>query len=151
MKSTDHRHGLARAEFFLRLSENCSVDQLSEFEAHLEASIIFARSAIQRMQLEFKSHPKWKNWFALMANEPSINFFREERDLVLHECPTHLTQIINFNAVKRATELRRFKGADVDAASHVRGHLQSYRTLLDDADRRFRGETIENSNDDAGS
>ena len=132
------RHALARADFFLSLAEKCSASQLEEFEAYLEASIIFARSAMNRLITEFSKHPHWKPWFTLMSGEASVSFFQNERNYILKERSPPLTQIINVNAVSRASELRQFKDSAVDSASFTRSHLSTYATLLNEAEVRFR-------------
>ena len=132
------RHPLARAEFFLALAEKCLTTQLSEFEAYLEASIIFARSAMHRLETEFEKHPEWKAWFKSMDADESVNFFRNQRDFILKECAPPLVQIVNSNVVARASELRRFDGIQIDAASHVRSLLNRYSALLLSAEQQFR-------------
>jgi len=44
------RHAVSRARFFLKQANRCSVEQRKEFEAYLEAAIIFARAALRRLK-----------------------------------------------------------------------------------------------------
>lgn len=46
--TTESRQAVARARFFLDGAKACPGDAHVEFEAYIEAAIIFARAALQR-------------------------------------------------------------------------------------------------------
>ena len=110
MNPAHERTAVARAEFFLALAEQCSPEQRTEFEAFLEAAIVFARAALHRLKNEFESHPSWNVWFAQLKGNPAVEFFREHRDFVLKEASPKVGQIISFNRVgtfkKQLAEVR---------------------------------------------
>ena len=95
MKVTaESRQALSRARFFVELARACRSDQRVEFEAFLEASIIFARSAVHRFKSEHQRLPKWKEVWDSWASEPSVLFFRKERDQILKEAPPKIGQML---------------------------------------------------------
>jgi len=57
MTTAHERTAIARAEFFLALAEQCRPEERTEFEAFLEAAIVFARAALHRLKNEFETHP----------------------------------------------------------------------------------------------
>jgi hypothetical protein len=138
MKTGNERTAIARAEFFLALAEQCPPEQRTEFEAFLEASIVFARAALHRLKGEFESHPSWKAWFSQLKGLPSVEFFREHRDFVLKEASPKVGQIISFNQVTTATQFYYFEDPSVTATATVRNHLQSYTKTLLDGEACFR-------------
>ncbi|MEF8697779.1 MAG: hypothetical protein V5B36_14440 [Candidatus Accumulibacter sp. UW25] len=132
MTTAHERTAIARAEFFLTLAEQCTPEQRNEFEAFLEAAIVFARAALHRLKSKFESHPSWKLWFAKLQGNPAVEFFREHRDFVLKEASPKVGQIISFNPVVTAAQFYYFENPLVTAAATVREHLQSYaQTLLE--------------------
>lgn len=138
MTVAHERTALARAEFFLALAEKCTPEQRTEFEAFLEAAIIFARAALHRLKREFEPHPSWKAWFAQLNENPSVDFFRKQRDFLLKEASPNVGQIISFNPVTTAAQLYYFEDPSVTAAETVRKHLQSYAKTLLDGEACFR-------------
>jgi len=138
MTTAHERAAIARAEFFLALAEQCSPEQRTEFEAFLEAAIVFARAALHRLKSKFKSHPAWKACFAQLKGNPSVEFFREHRDFLLKEASPKVGQIISFNSVATAAQLYYFEDPSVTATETVRKHLQSYAKSLLDGEACFR-------------
>ena len=131
MNTAHERTAIARAEFFLALAEQCTLEQRTEFEAFLEATIVFARAALHRLKSEFESHPSWKAWFAQLKGNLSVEFFREHRDFLLKEASPKVGQNISFNPVATAAQFYYFEDTSVTATATVRKHLQSYaKTLL---------------------
>jgi hypothetical protein len=116
---------LSRTELFLPLAEQCSPEQRTEFEAFVEASIVFARAALHRLKHDFKSHLSWNAWFAQLKGDPAVEFFREHRDFVLKEAPHRVGQIISFNPLKTAAELYYFEDPTITATSTIRKYLES--------------------------
>ena len=72
-----------RSRLFLRLARECGADRRVEFEAFLEAAIVFARAAVHRLQFQLNRHPRWIDWWDGLRGNPSIEFFRIERDSLL--------------------------------------------------------------------
>ena len=46
----ESREALSRARFFLEKAKGCASDDRGDFEAYLEAAIVFARAAVHRLQ-----------------------------------------------------------------------------------------------------
>lgn len=132
------RTPLARAEFFLTLAERCSIEERIEFEAFLEASIVFARAALHRLKKNFESHPLWPTWFSSLKGDRSVEFFREQRDFLLKEAPPKLGQIISFDPAISAAKFYYFDDPTITAAATIRSHLQRYAEILKDGEDRFQ-------------
>lgn len=125
--TTAHEHtAISRAEFFLSLAEKCTPQQRTEFEAFLEAAIVFAHAALHRIKSEFKSHRSWKAWLNQCKESPSVDFFREHRDFLLKEASSKVGKNISFNTVSTAAQLYYFEDPSITATATVRNHLQSY-------------------------
>jgi hypothetical protein len=104
MKVTaESRLPLSRARFFLELARTCRSDQRVEFEAFLEASIIFARSAVHRFKTAHELHPKWKELWDSWAKNASVEFFRKERDQILKEAPPKIGQMLFVGTARGGT------------------------------------------------
>ncbi len=139
MSSARERTAIARAEFFLSLAEQCRPEQRQEFEAFLEAAIVFSRAALHRLKAEFESHELWAPWFANLKNDPSIEFFRKQRDFLLKEASPKVGQVITFNQIVTAAQLYYFEDTSSDtAAETVRKHFNLYSKILIDGDAFFR-------------
>jgi len=136
MTSFPPRHAISRAEFFLLLASECSATQRKEFEAFLEAAIIFGRTAIHRIKSEFERNPGWSCWFAGLRSNPSIEFFREHRDVTLKEAPPKVGQRIGFQPALSAAELYFFEPNEFATAT-VRNHLSVIANLVQEASNRF--------------
>jgi len=138
MTAPHERTAIVRADFFLALAERCRPEERTEFEAFLEAAIVFARAALHRMKNEFESHPLWMTWFAQLKGNPAAEFFREHRDFVLKETSPKIGQSISFNPVATAAQLYYFEKPSITAAATVREHLRSYAKTLQEAEACFR-------------
>ena len=130
------RHAISRADFFLTLASSCTASQRDDFEAFLEAAIIFGRTAIHRLQHEFKQHPDWPNWFHSLKGNPAIDFFKEHRDFTLKESSPKVGQRIGFQSVSTAQELYFFH-PDEPLIKTVRNHLNAIAKIVDEASSRF--------------
>ena len=86
----ESRSAIARSHIFLRLAVECPADKRIEFEAFLEAAIIFARAALHRFKADNSNHPQWNYWWASLRGNPSFEFFRTERDWLLKEASPKL-------------------------------------------------------------
>lgn len=145
----ESRSALYRATFFLDKAEACSGDERVEFEAFLEAAIVFARAALHRFQAKHKSHAKFKDWWDSLLVNPSIDFIRTERDWLLKEASPKINQIV-FGATisvagnhapayipSRAGEFYYFDAPGVSATSTVAKHLAVVSGLLSEGERLF--------------
>jgi len=94
LKSLPKRHALWRAHFFLSNAEKCTVEDRDVFECFLEASIIFARTALHRLISQFRSVSGWREWFDSYKEDDAILFFKNHRDFILKEDPPKIGQII---------------------------------------------------------
>jgi len=94
--SPHSRHAIERAKYFLAKAKECPADSRVDFEAYLEASIIFARSAIHRVQAAYKEDAVFKNkfkiWWDSLEDDPSVLFFRNERNWILKKGSAKLGQ-----------------------------------------------------------
>lgn len=124
MNMSHERTALARAEFFLGLAENCAPEHRKEFEAFLEASIVFARTAIQRMKEKFESESKYKIWLKELSGNVAVEFFRENRDFILKEDSMKIGQIITFNPIENASQLYYIEEPSVTATETVRKYFE---------------------------
>ncbi len=137
MSTAHSRTALARAEFFLQLAEKCTPGQRAEFEAYVDASIIFARTALHRLKSKHNHHPSWETWFAQLKSNPAVEFFRENRDFLLKEGPTKIGQVISFNPVTSAAQLYFFDTPPAPATETLRKHLVSYAQTLQEGANIF--------------
>ena len=143
----DTRQALSRASSFLEKAKACPVDQRDDFELFLEASIVFARAAVHRLQSEHERHPKWKAIWDSWAQQPAVQFFRKERNWILKEGPPKLGQKVFMPfldtrtgeskpafAPAAAADLYYFEDPDIPATVTVERHLVSLRALIADAE-----------------
>ncbi len=86
------RRALERAKYFLAKAKECPADNQVDFEAYLEASIIFGRSAIHRVKSAYKREAKFKDWWDSLLDDPSVKFFKDERDFILKKGSAKLGQ-----------------------------------------------------------
>jgi len=86
----ESRKALSRARFFLAKADQCSAEDRLEFEAFLEAAMVFARSALLRLEAKYKKHPRWKPWWSALKANPDVEFFRTERNWIVPEAAPRL-------------------------------------------------------------
>ncbi len=143
--TTESRQAVARARFFLDGAKTCSGDAHVEFEAYIEAAIIFSRAALHRTHTKYRHHPGCPNWWHSLAGNPAVKFFRNERDWILKEAPPKIRQIVFLAGAGssdppyqpgRATEHYFFE-TGVPAIVTVERHLTTLEQLIRDADGRF--------------
>ena len=137
MSELPKRHALSRAEFFLTLAEQCTPEQSEDFEAYLEASIVFARTAIHRLQAKYHRHPAWKKWFKSLQKNPAVEFFRGERNFIVKKGPPKMGQISTLNPIKRAAQLYYYEQPSFDATKTVRVHLNALIETVMEAETLF--------------
>jgi len=131
------RHAISRAQFFLALASKCESADQNEFEAFMEASIVFGRTAIHRLKNDFEHHTKSKNWFDSLKENPSIEFVREQRDFILKEGPSKVGQRIGVAPVVSAAELYFFDESGKPADQTVREHLEALTLVIEEANVQF--------------
>ncbi len=88
----ESRQALSRAQFFVEKAKECSGDAQVDFEAYIEAAIVFARAAVHRLKTKYERHPDWKDWWDSLRGDPAVEFFRTERDWILKEAPPKIGQ-----------------------------------------------------------
>ena len=137
MGNFPERHAISRAWFFLDLAKQCPIEKRNAFEAYLEASIIFARAAIHRLQSEHKQKSNWKPWWDELRSNPAIRFFQEERNLILKGAPPKLGQIIGGPPTAMAADLYYYENPQIQATDTVERHLHTIENLLIEAQSRF--------------
>lgn len=144
----ESRSAVSRARFFLDKAKACPVEARVDFEAFLEAAIVFARAAVHRLKSEHKGHAKWKVWWDGLRGNPAVEFFRAERNWILKEAPPKLGGKIfapsvgsatPSNSPVRAAELYYFDDPSVPATATVEGHLKDLEAQLAEGERRFGG------------
>ena len=145
--TVESRDALARARLFLEKAKVCPPDERVEFEAFLEATIVFARTAIHRLQTKSKKHPAWKAEWDSWIHQPAVQFFRKERDWILKEAPPKVAQkvfaaTIGSNAPafvpSAAAEFYYYDDPQTPATATLEAHLLALGRLLTEAERRFR-------------
>jgi hypothetical protein len=133
------RHAISRARFFLDLAKQCPVDKRDEFEAYLEASIIFGRTALHRLKSEYERRSNWKPWWDELRSDPAVEFFRKERNWILKNGPPKIGQIIGVGKPLRsmAAELYYYEDPKTPATETVEKHLKAVEDLLVEAQSLF--------------
>jgi hypothetical protein len=143
------RSGIARATQFLELAQLCPPDARVDFEAFLEASIVFARSAIHRFQTQYEGHQNWKAWWDSLRGNAAVEFFRTERNWILKEASPKIGQKIFAASIgpggahtpgyqpSKASEFYYFENSEVAATDTVEQHLGELESLLTDAEALF--------------
>ena len=136
----ESRHPLSRAEFFLDRAKSCPADARVDFEAFLEACIVFARAAVHRFQAKYQTQPGWKVVWDSWASEPAVEFFRKERDWILKEAPPKIGQkaFVGSAGPSMAAGYYYYDGPEIPATATVERHLATLVTLLTDAERAFK-------------
>lgn len=139
MSDFPRRHAISRARFFLYLAKRCSVDERDEFEAYLEASIIFGRAALHRLQSQYKHRSNWKPWWDGLLSNPAVGFFRDERNWILKKGPPKVGQIIRAGRppAPMAAELHYYENSQTPATDTVEKHLNAVEALFMEAQSHF--------------
>jgi hypothetical protein len=133
MTTNFRRDAVSRARQFIELARNCSIDQRDQHEMFIEAAIIFGRTAIHRLKPLFKTESDWKAFLRGLSHDPSIEFFRVERDYVLKEGPTKVGQVIRpGSSSHRAEEFYYFDDPDTPATRTIEHHLSRIETIVDE-------------------
>jgi hypothetical protein len=141
----ESRTALARARLFLEKARACSSDARIDFEAFLEATIVFARSAIHRFQAQHPRHPAWGPWWDSLRGHAAVDFFRRHRDCILKEASPKVGQKAFVASIGGggayqpvlASEFYHFESPNVSATDTVARHLAELEELLREAETRF--------------
>ena len=128
-----------RAKFFLDLAKKCPGDNRNDFEAFMEASIIFARAALHRLQSKYNRHPKWKPWWESLLSNSAVEFFRTERDFIMKEGPPKVGQIVRLGGppAQMASELYYYEDPQTSATVTIEKHLEEMKLLIKYANNTF--------------
>lgn len=142
----ESRSALARSQLFLRLAVGCTADQRVEFEAFVEASIVFARAAMHRLQAQHEKHAQWKSWWTCLRGNPAVEFFRTERDWLLKEASPKIGQrafVASGGSSRpsyepsKASEFYFFESPDVPATDTIARHLKQLERVLENGEATF--------------
>ena len=147
MVTYESRSALERAQCFLDKAKACSADERVDFEAYLEATIVFARAAMPRFKKRFGGHPGFDAWWdGPLRNDSAVRFFQTERNWVLKEAPLKLNQIGYAASVgcqgpssqpTKAGDFYFFEGPSIPATETVTRHLVALKAMLGEAEQRF--------------
>ena len=132
---------VSRARQFLSMAKECTVDQRDKYEALLEAAIVFGRAALHRLQTVFGKQAGWKPWFDAFWEDPSVQFFKDERDHVLKQGPAKVGQVIRMGVrTERAEEHYHFESPNTPATATVERHLDRIEQIVAQAYEKFGAE-----------
>lgn len=131
------RSAISRASLFADLASKCRVDQREEYEAFLEAAIVFLRAALHR----WKNSPMHEQvlWDSI-KHSPSIMFVIDKRNILLKESHLAVTQIISFGDEGRdlADRLYCFELGE-SAVETIRRHLFFIKAVVEGGDKLSHG------------
>jgi hypothetical protein len=143
VSTQDSRSAISRARFFLAQAKSMPPDHRNEFEAFLEAAVVFGRTAVHRFKTAYEKHPKWKSWWDPLEQDPTMLFFRRQRNLILKEGPPQIGQKVMMPSigpggqdipavtVNNASELYYFDDPETPATVAVEQHLEDLEQLLE--------------------
>jgi len=141
----ESRGATFRARFFLQKAKACKVDERVDFEAYVEATVVFARAVLHRLQGRHRKHPQWKSWWDSLRSNPAVEFFRAQRDWILKDAPPKIGQKVFPPTVGGpdayvpavASEFYYFETADIPATVTLERHLSAVEALVAEAEGSF--------------
>lgn len=129
------RHAVARARFFHRLAARCGPEQRDDFEAFVEASIVFARAAFDRLRAQHARKANCSVWWERLRRHPSFAFVDSERNWVLHQAPPKIGQVTRSgHTLTSAEESYFFETPDIPATKTLLHHLDNIERLVREAE-----------------
>jgi len=133
------RRAMARAQFFVQKAVDCPAHQRDDFEAYLDAAILFARMALLRLHTRYKKRPTWdQQWWEGVLSEQAVKFFTAKRHGILHAAPPTMPQGTRLGRSPiSAADLYYYETPDIAATSTVARHLQAMETIVLDAHQCF--------------
>jgi hypothetical protein len=149
------REGISRAKLFVKKAKACPASARVDFEAYLEAAIIFGRTEIHRLQSKFgkppRKHPNWSAWWDSVLNNSAVKFLRTERDHILKEASARIGQRVfvpfiaeddtEASVLPSPALAQEFYYYDADpkvpATETVEKHLSEIERLVEEAKARF--------------
>lgn len=123
LNQNNSRSAINRAKYFLGLARGVPATDRERYEAYIEASIVFARSALHRLHTQFRAHPQFKVLWDSLLNDEAVNFFRLHRDRILKEAPPSLGQKIMLDGEAKCADDLYFFEADVPATQTLAKYL----------------------------
>jgi hypothetical protein len=116
----------------------CVAADRAEFEAYLGTSIVFARSALHRLQTKYGKRPGWTEWWDGLLSNAAVEFFRKHRNTVLKEARLPIGQIVyqGGHAQDLASIFYYFEDG-VPATVTVGRHLGTLEGIVRDAIEKF--------------
>ena len=142
----ESRQALSGAKFFLERAKSCRAEARVDFEAFIEAAIVFARAAIHRMKSRHGHRNGWTEWWDSLRGDPAIEFFRRERDWILKESSARIGQKVYLHSVgskkppafpPMARDYYYFKDPQTPATVTVEKHLIALERRVVEAEARF--------------
>jgi hypothetical protein len=135
MNTKFDRDSISRARLFIEMARECDMDHRDQHEAFLDAAIVFARSALLRLQSANKRKPGWSAWWSALAADPSFTFLRHYRNFELHERP----QLVSAGGDRSlALDHCCFGDHTVPAVDTLARHMDRIEEIVRDAEPRFR-------------
>jgi len=133
------RRAMARAQFFVQKAVDCPAHQRDDFEAYLDAAILFARMALLRLHTRYKKRSTWdQKWWEGVLSEKAVKFFTDKHHGILHVAPPMMPQgtCLGRSPIS-AADLYYYETPDIAATSTVARHLQAMETIVLEAHQRF--------------
>ncbi len=139
MQELPKRHAISRSRFFLGLARDCPGERRDEFEAYLEAAIVFARAALHRLQTQYSTHTEWSPWWEALLRDASVTFIRDERNWILKNAAPKISQIIRLGGPlpPRAADLYYYEDQRTPADITIARHVDRIEEIVRQADARF--------------
>ena len=139
MNSNFNRDSVSRSRMFVEMARQCDLAHRDEHEAFLDAAIVFARSALHRLQSAYKRKPTWSAWWSSLASDPSVQFLRYHRNFALQGAPAQVGQVVHAGGGESfAFDHYYFEHYTVPAVDTLTRHIDRIEEIVQDAETRFR-------------
>lgn len=147
MVTHESRSALERAQFFLDKAMACRADERVDFEAYLEAAIVFARAAMPPFKKRLWKCSGFRDWWdGPLRKHPTVTFFETERNSILKDASLKIGQKGFAASVggetplwqpSKAGDFYYFENPSIPATETVARHLGALKSLLVEAEERF--------------